>query len=156
MYAGGPWGAPVRTSCGGGSPWQGSREQAGPPCWGLPTSQGGLGRDALCLLALPGPWKWTYPLPHLSALGREGVPALQEMAQRVTMSLCVHFHTQVFTKPGLGVRSALVSPLRLGAPGPLPRCPLPEGRPDPARLSETRFLAVNLPICGLLLGRSLT
>lgn len=146
----------MRTSCGGGSPWQGSREQTGPPCWGLPTSQGGLGRDALCLLALPGPWKRTYPLPHLSALGREGAPALQEMARRVTMSLCRPFPHPGFHKAWTRVRSALVSPLCLGAPGPSPRCPLPEGKPDPARLSETRFLAVNLPICGLLLGRSLT
>lgn len=96
------------------------------------------------------------PLLHLSALGREGALALQEMARRVTMSLCVHFHTQVFTKPGLGVRSAVVSPVCVGAPGPSPRCPLLEGRPDTARLSETRFLALNLPICGLLLGRILT
>lgn len=99
----------------------------------------------------------SYPLPHLSARGREGAPAVQETAGRVTVSLCIHFRAQVFTKDGLG-REAHLCPLCVwAAPGPSPRCPLPEGRPDATRLSdEIGFLAVSLPICGVLLGRAVT
>ena len=99
----------------------------------------------------------SYPLPHLSARGGEGVPALQEMAGRVTMSLCIHFHAQVFTKDGLGREAQLCPFCVWAAPGPSPWCPLLEGRPDATRLSdEIGFLAVNLLVCGVLLGRVLT
>ena len=145
------WG-PVRTSCGRGTPSQGIREQVQALPAGLPVppheaASGGMP----CLLALPGPQKQTYFLPHLSALGREGVPALQEVARRVTVSLCVHFCAQVFTKDGLGREVRLCPLCAWAAPGPSPRCPLPEGLSD-----EMGFLAVDLPVCGILLGRILT
>lgn len=107
---------PVRMSCGRGSPWRGSREQVQALPAGVCLPHKAASRGTSCV-------RWlsqvlSPPPPERSGSGRGAGRAGNSRARH-----CESLHP--FPRPGFhegwtGVRSALVSPLRLGGPRPLP------------------------------------